>query len=141
MIRTAARKLLRTLRVVDITEQQRAQHNFRTLFEHNPLPFWVFDAETLRFLEVNRAATRQYGYSRDEFLAMTILDIRPEEFHEEVLAEVHATSSPRWLSRRTWPHRRKDGSTLEVKIHTSDIEFRGRPARLILAEDMTETLA
>jgi len=134
--------------VVDITSQREAQRrleaskrNFRNLFERNPLPFWVFDAETLRFLEVNRAAIQQYGYSRDEFLAMTILDIRPPEFREPVLAEVHDTSSPKWKSTRTWQHRRKDGSTLEVTIHTSDIVFRGRPARLILAEDMTETIS
>jgi len=127
--------------VVDITEQQRAQRTFRNLFEYNPLPFWVFDAETLRFLEVNAAAVQQYGYSRAEFLAMTILDIRPSGFHDAVLTEVRETSSPRWLTRRTWTHRRKDGSTLEVKVHTSDIEFQGRPARLILAEDLTETLS
>jgi PAS domain S-box-containing protein len=154
MIDRAARKLARALRAMQVagtlpvwlhasrrpgdTELQR---NFRNLFEHNPLPFWVFDAETLRFLEVNRAAINQYGYSRDEFLAMTILDIRRPEFHDRVSREVHDTSSPKWTSTQIWQHRRKDGSLLEVKIHTSDIEFRGRPARLILAEDMTETLS
>jgi PAS domain S-box-containing protein len=154
MIDRAARTLARSLRAMQVAGllpgrrhapgppgDVELQRTFRNLFEHNPLPFWVFDAETLRFLEVNRAAIRQYGYSRDEFLAMTILDIRPTEFRDEVVTEVHDTSSPKWMSTRTWQHRRKDGSTLEVKVHTSDIEFRGRPARLVLAEDMTETLS
>ena len=56
---------------------ERSEERYRLLFEANPLPMWVYDAETLRFLAVNEAAVRHYGYTRSEFLAMTITDIRP----------------------------------------------------------------
>lgn len=135
--------------VVDISErmeaQQRAEdaeHQFRQLFERNPLPFWVFDVGSLRFLEVNEAAIKQYGYSREEFLAMTILDIRPAEDRPRVMAEVarHA-SRLSFDDAPVWQHRRKDGVLLQVKIYSVDIQFNGRPARLVLAEDVTEHLA
>src|SRR5258706_7196310 len=68
-----------------IEERDRAEERYRSLFENNPLPVWVFDLETLRFLAVNDAAVLKYGYTRDEFLARTILDLRPVSEHERVL--------------------------------------------------------
>lgn len=135
--------------VVDISErieaQQRladAERHFRHLFDRNPMPFWVFDVETLRFLEVNDAAMRQYGYSREEFLAMTILDIRPPEQRKQALAVVReGAARPEMMGGRDWQHRRKDGSILDVRIYAADIDYRGRPARLVLAEDVTERVA
>lgn len=132
--------------VVDITARHEAkaridasERKFRYLFEKNPLPFWVYDAETLAFLEVNEAAVRQYGYSREEFLAMTILDIRPESQRGAVKEYAQRLSGPHPpLERRTWTHLRKDGSTLDVRVHASEIEFRGRRGFLILAEDISE---
>ncbi|RPE79780.1 bifunctional diguanylate cyclase/phosphodiesterase [Vulcaniibacterium tengchongense] len=133
--------------VVDISERMRvqarltdAERQFRLLFERNPLPFWVFDLETLRFLEVNRAATERYGYSRDEFLAMRILDIRPPEQHAALLEDIRRPREG-FDEARVWSHRRKDGSVRQVKVYSADIEFAGRPARLILAEDITELMA
>jgi PAS domain-containing protein len=77
--------------LTDLSERYQAreqmsevERRFRLLFDRNPAPFWVFDPDTLRFIEVNDAAVRQYGYSRDEFLAMSILDIRPREGWDEV---------------------------------------------------------
>ena len=64
-------------------------HSYKLLFEHNPLPMWVFDRETLRFLEVNEAAVQQYGFDRDEFLSMTIRDIRPDEDMASLDADLH----------------------------------------------------
>lgn len=133
--------------VVDITEQWEArqqqaesEHRFHTLFEHNPLPFWVFDASTLRFLEVNAAAVRVYGYTRDEFLNMTILDIRDPNDRPDVVADAALPREAR-QDPKVWMHKTKEGNTIDVRIHSADIVFNGCPARLILAEDVTAHLA
>jgi len=83
------------------------------LFDASPLPMWVYDAETLRFLAVNDAAIRHYGYSREEFLAMTLKDIRPPAEVPRMLADVAEAGSPR---PGTWQHRRRDGSIIDVEI-------------------------
>ncbi|MBO9882803.1 EAL domain-containing protein [Xanthomonas sp. D-109] len=117
-----------------------AERQFRLVFDRNPLPYWVFAVDSLRFLEVNQAAVRQYGYSREEFLAMDLLGLRPAEDAERLLRDVR---KPRdgFDAPSVWTHRRKDGSLLSVCIHSVDLEFGGVPARLILAEDVSERLA
>ncbi|MGN6481808.1 bifunctional diguanylate cyclase/phosphodiesterase [Luteibacter sp.] len=130
--------------VVDATdriETQRqlaeAEQRFRLMFERTPLPAWVFDIDSLEFLEVNAAAVRNYGYSRYEFLRMAVIDIRPES---EIAPLQHAlaTQDTATMASRTWVHRRKDGSLLDTRIHTTPVEFMGHHARLVLAEDVTE---
>lgn len=110
---------------------------YRLIFESNPIPMWVFDRLTLRFLAVNRAAVRQYGYSEKEFLQMTILEIRPPQTIPAVLedlAQVH-----RGLQQRAgWVHRRKDGTGIDVEIVCHDLEFEGADAVLVAANDVTE---
>ncbi|NZA25693.1 EAL domain-containing protein [Luteimonas sp. SJ-92] len=130
--------------VLDVTErvrnQQRlldAERQFRLLFDRNPLPFWVYEVSSLRFLEVNDAAIRSYGYSREEFRHMTLLDIRPPEDAARLRADVAKTGAGDHVP-RVWTHCRKDGSLLEVRIHAADIDFDGRRARLVLAEDISE---
>lgn len=134
--------------VLDISERVEAQRQladagrrFRVLFERNPLPFWVFDVESLRFLEVNEAAVQQYGYTREEFLGMGILDIRPPEFRTEVLDDLDQHRLRSQEEARVWLHQRKNGSLLEVRVYATDIEMDGRAARLVLAEDVTELMA
>ncbi|WP_152064503.1 PAS domain S-box protein, partial [Mycobacterium tuberculosis] len=83
-------------------------------FDRNPAPFWVFDPDTLRFIEVNDAAVRQYGYSRDEFLAMSILDIRPREGWDEVRGAIQRAQVGDPPDATVRLHRRKDGSVFEV---------------------------
>lgn len=131
--------------VVDITAEREAQsrlldteRRYRLLFERNPLPFWVFDAETLRFLEVNEAAVRHYGYRREEFLAMSVLDIRPPEDGEAVRLSMFGAPSDEG---QIWRHLKKDGSVIDVRVYTASITYDGRPARLVLAEDISDTLA
>lgn len=133
--------------VQDVSERLEAQarlldaeRQFRLVFERNPLPYWLFAVDSLRFLEVNQAAIRQYGYSRDEFLGMTLLDLRPPGETERLLADVR---KPRdgFDAPSVWTHRRKDGSLLSVRVHSADIDFGGAPARLILAEDVSERIA
>jgi two-component system, cell cycle sensor histidine kinase and response regulator CckA len=129
----------------DDTERLRAEaavreseERHRLLFEENPIPLLVIDAETLMFLSVNAAAVRQYGYSRDEFTRMSVTDIRPEEDAHVALAR--AAAPPEVRAQRSGPyrHRRKDGSTVIVEIVSRDFVFAGRYARLVLAIDVTE---
>ncbi|HZQ63106.1 MAG TPA: PAS domain S-box protein, partial [Casimicrobiaceae bacterium] len=95
--------------------------SFELLFAQNPLPMWVYDLATLQFLQVNDAAIRHYGYSRDEFLAMRIVDIRPTEDVPRLLENVgevridEARETVR-QDRGTWRHRLKDGSVRHVEI-------------------------
>lgn len=116
-----------------------AESSYRLLFEHNPLPFWVFDRQTMRVLDVNTAAIRDYGYSRDEFLRMTIMELRPPE---DVEAAMRYANGPEHQdrSKRIWRHRHKDGAIRQVMVHTADFEFDGVPARLVLVIDVTERL-
>jgi len=114
-----------------------AQEQYRFLFEHNPLPMWVFDRETLKFLAVNDAALASYGYSREALLDSTVLDIRPPE--DVAAAKAIAQLGPEEREQgRIWTHLRKDGSSLRAAIHTRDILFDERPARMVLALDVTE---
>lgn len=133
--------------VQDVSERLEAQarlfdaeRQFRLVFERNPLPFWLFAVDSLRFLEVNQAAIRQYGYSRDEFLGMTLLDLRPPGDADRLLEDVR---KPRdgFDEPSVWTHRRKDGSLLSVRVHSADLDFGGVPARLILAEDVSQRIA
>jgi len=110
---------------------------YRFLFAANPTPMWVFDTETLQFLEVNEAAVAKYGFGRDEFFGMTVADIRPPE---DVPALSAYLKAPAAELRRfgLWRHRRKDGTLLTVEITGQDIVFNERPARLVVAQDVGE---
>ena len=117
-----------------------SERRYRDLFDMNPQAMWVFDVETLRFLGVNTAAIRFYGYSRDEFLAMTVKDIRPPEDVPALIDDV-ATAMPfegGYRPRGQWRHLRKDGSLVYVEVSATDIDFEGRPARLVMSIDITD---
>jgi PAS domain S-box-containing protein len=115
------------------------EDEYQLLFQRNPLPMWVYDLVTLRFLTVNDAAVRHYGYSRDEFLKMTITEIRPAEDVPALLADVHAhRSTPTVTS--IWRHRKKDGTLIDVEVTSHEFPFGQRKAKLILAKDITEQL-
>ena len=128
---------------LDINERKRAQdtllhseERYRLLFELNPQPMWLFDLETLFFLEVNEAAIRHYGYSREEFLAMTIKDLRPPGSSPNPLANLSATS-PQHEEAVIWKHMKKDGTIIDVEITAHAIKFYGRQAKIVLAFDVT----
>ncbi|MCL7715310.1 bifunctional diguanylate cyclase/phosphodiesterase [Stenotrophomonas mori] len=134
--------------VTDITERvrsqarvQQAERQFRLVFDRNPAPVWIFDAATLRFLEVNQAAIERYGYSRGEFLAMGLPDIRPQDSHEEILRTLEDVRHGRDASARVHMHRRRDGRRFEVVAHLAWLEFDGRASGLLLAEDVSQRLA
>ena len=111
----------------------------RQMFQTTTLPMWVYCLETLRFLEVNDAAVRQYGYTRAEFLSMTIADIRPPEDVPR-LVEGLEPAGPSSYSAGIWRHRKKDGSLISVEIVASPVLFQGRRAEAIFALDVTERL-
>lgn len=125
-----------TAQVVARQQLLNAERQFRLMFERNPLPFWVFDIDTLRFLEVNHAAIQNYGYSREEFLSMTLHDIRPSTESSRLLANVASRAPGDEPS--IWIHRRKDGTEIEARVHAADIEHSARQARLVLAEDVSD---
>ena len=114
-----------------------SETRYRFLFDANPLPTWVHDRHTLRFLAVNEAAVQQYGYSREEFLDMTIEQIRPpRDVASFRMSLMKVSREPRRTG--TWRHQRKDGSIIDVSIIGSAIEFAGRDAELVLARDITQ---
>ncbi len=113
-----------------------AERNYRQLFEANPQPMWIYDVGSLRFLAVNDAAVAQYGYTREEFLAKTVYDIRPEEDKPRFDAMVK-TASPTLRSSVEWRHRKKDGTVFFVDVVSSTLSFNGNNARLVIATDVT----
>lgn len=108
----------------------------RRFFELAPYPTWVFDRQTLGFLAVNEAAVREYGYSREEFMRMTLVDLRPPEEVPDLVADVERIGSDA-PKRRIWRHLRRDGREIEVEITAGSISFGDRPARIVIARDVT----
>jgi PAS domain S-box-containing protein len=114
-----------------------SEQRYRKLFESNPQPMWVFDSKTLRILEVNEAAVHHYGYTRDEFLAMTIKELRPAE-DVELLIENLASHVNDYVASETWRHKKKDGTLIHVELSAHALEFAEHSARLVMAVDVTE---
>ena len=116
-----------------------SERQYRLVFEHNPQPSFVYDRETLRIVVVSNAAIASYGYSREEFLAMTIRDLAPEQDLEQL--DEYIASTPqgelRGLVRRAWLHRYKDGSSVDVEVTSDDIVLDGRACRILLCQDVT----
>lgn len=128
----------------DVTEQkrteellQRSEERHRKLFDNNPHPTWVYDRETLRFLAVNTAAVRKYGFANSEFLAMTIEDIRPPEDVPALLESLEAFPYNN-ESTGIWRHRQRDGTIIDVEITSYDLNFAGRDASAVVAVDVTQ---
>jgi PAS domain S-box-containing protein len=120
------------------TELIQREKEYRLIFDGNPTPMWVFDQETLAFLEVNDAAVQHYGYSREEFLAMKLTDMHPPEDGPALIEYLQGASSRRMGLAGVWRHRKKDGTLLDVEMKWSPIQFRGQPASLTMINDITE---
>jgi len=101
------------------------------LFEDNPQPMYVFDLRTLKFLAVNEAAIKRYGYTRKEFLRMTAKDLRPAEDVPAFLKQ-YANRTKGISDKGTWRHVKKDGTRLEVEIAAANITWNRRPAQLVV---------
>jgi PAS domain S-box-containing protein len=113
------------------------EERYGMLFGSNPQPMWVFDVDTLAFLDVNDAAVRHYGYSRDEFLAMTIMELLPPEDAPGLHHTLEPTGSHRG-DVALIQHQRKDGTIVDMELVSHEMELEGRRARLVLARDITE---
>lgn len=135
----AVRRALNELHVRDNDQLaknawQASEDRYRQLFECNPVPMWVYDRETLRFLAVNNAAIKHYGYSREQFMAMTVEDIRPRE-RTPLLKDLTGTLENSNES-GLWRHVKQDGTIILVDVTSHLIDFEGRPANLVLANDV-----
>ena len=127
----------------DITERKHfeealrdSEERYRLLFQSTPQPIWVYNEETLAFLAVNEAATRTYGFTRDEFLSMTVNDIRARE---DIPTLIIKTADPNDLVISSpWRHRTKEGKTIYVEMTSHPIVFDGKNSRLVIVNDVTE---
>ena len=114
-----------------------SEGNSLFLFARNPLPMWVFEMETLQFIQVNDAALRQYGYERAEFLQMNAGELHPAEELPKLLAAYRDANTQEQLIGE-WRQRRKDGSTIDVEMFLHKMEYSGQSAALVVAHDITE---
>ncbi len=118
---------------IDITDLKQREASFRLLFDSNPVPMWVYATESLRFLAVNDAAIAHYGYNREQFLSMTLRDIRtPDDW--SAIREVAGTQSTGIASR----HLKSDGAIVDIEMFSKLLTYDGQPASLVAAIDVTE---
>jgi PAS domain S-box-containing protein len=129
----------------DITDAAKAQKmledselRYRMLFDIHPHPMWVIENKTLRFLAINQAAVNHYGYSREEFLAMTVEQLRHPDEIAKLLKDFQDES--RSYMQRVARHRKKNGEEIDVEVVSFNLEFDGRPARLGVINDVTQRL-
>ncbi|MDZ7658290.1 PAS domain S-box protein [Fodinibius sp.] len=128
----------------DITERKKAEQKlkeseekYRHIFENNPEPMWIYDPDTLEFMEVNQAAVDHYGYSEQEFLNISLTEIRPAEDIEKLKNIVDKHRSDETYSGE-WRHHKKDGTLIYVEITATNIQYRESTFRLALIHDITE---
>ncbi|HTR53572.1 MAG TPA: response regulator [Kofleriaceae bacterium] len=114
----------------------RSEERYRSMFQNSPQPMWMYDRDTLRFVAVNEAAVRHYGYSSDEFAAMTIADIHPTE--DEASLRETVRMSRGLTAPNSWRQRKKDGTWTAVEVSANDFVVDDRKVRLVLANDVTE---
>ena len=112
---------------------RRNESILRLLFEHNPLPIWLYEIETRKFMRVNQAAVDLYGYSTEEFEKMTIEEIRPASQRNK-----EHESATRPGEREFWLHEAKDARTFEVELISHELEYAGRRMGLVVAQDVSE---
>ena len=132
--------LVRDISVRRVAEAavRESEERYRTLFQENPAPILIMDADTFSFLDVNETAVHQYGWSRDEFRTLSASDIRPPEDRGAFEAVARSVKDMPFTSSRPWRHCRKDGSVFEVDIVSHPVRINGRVARIIIVNDISE---
>lgn len=119
---------------------ENSEEYYRALFFHSPSPKLIFDIKTLKFIQVNMAAIRAYGYSENEFLNMKLTDIHSDEQIAGLLHRVYDADQTDDLVPYVTQHNRKDGKKLHVEIRRSNITYKGKQARMIIATDITQNI-
>jgi diguanylate cyclase (GGDEF)-like protein/PAS domain S-box-containing protein len=110
---------------------------YRLLFASNPIPMWIYDCKTLNFVAANEATIRQYGFTEQEFLSKSMLEIRPEEDIPDVLRDIERHTHG-LQKRNVWRHRRKNGELFDVEVVCHRIDFHGIESMLVSAHDVTD---
>jgi diguanylate cyclase (GGDEF)-like protein/PAS domain S-box-containing protein len=122
----------------DVTEAKRREESFRLLFEGSPVPMWVIDRDSLRFLAVNEAAVAHYGYSRAQFMSMAITELRPPEDRARFTAFIHSLPEDQFTE-NTGQHIKADGTQIDVAVYSNALTYDGHNARLTVVHDITKT--
>ena len=115
-----------------------AQEIYNSLFDDSPQPMWIYDRETLRFLDVNRAAVASYGYSKKAFLQMSVTDIRPESERKKFMRHLQLLDPIKITDKTVWLHQKRDGSLMQVEVQSYDFPHSARDARLVIVNDVTQ---
>lgn len=120
-------------------ELEVSEEKYRLLFRNSPLPMWVYGTGNYQVLDVNEAAIIHYGYSKEEFMELDLISLRPEEDIDRFIAE-SKKYQPGIRSTGVWKHKKKDGTFIDVEINSHDILYNNIPGRLVVAIDVTEKL-
>lgn len=121
----------------DVTEAYEAEESLKLAFEENPGPMWLFDTETLKFLGVNKAAIAHYGYDRDSFLKLTLLDVVPQCDREAIKQAIRTNPAASGSPSYVWQHVKAEGTEIDVLTYFRNLTFCGRPAQLVAIMDVT----
>jgi PAS domain S-box-containing protein len=111
---------------------------YKSMFDDSPQPMWIYDKATLQFLDVNEAAIAHYGYSKEEFLEMTISDIRPESERKKFHRHLYALKPVKIADKTKWIHRKKDGTLIYTEVQSYNFIYCGNHARLVIINDVTQ---
>jgi PAS domain S-box-containing protein len=123
------------------TALEESEKRYSDLFRYSPLPLWVYDCATLRFMAVNEAAIAQYGYSKEEFLSKTIIDIRPREEVPKLMGVIEGGKHEgQFALRGVFKHIKKSGEVVTVEIRSNDMIYKGVKAKVVLVNDITERM-
>ena len=122
--------------LTDITDLKQREESFRLLFDNNPVPMWVCDRDGLRVVAINDAAVTHYGYSRERFLSMTVLDLHPDEDRAAFLEFIR--SGQPGTGDVHWRHLRADASVIQVVAYSRNLQYQGNAASLVAVIDVTD---
>ena len=121
----------------DVTEAYEAEESLKLVFEENPGPMWLFDSENLKFMAVNDAAAVLYGYDRESFLKLTLLDVVPQRDREAIEQAIRTNPAAGGSPSHVWQHIKADGTEIDVLTYWRNTTFCGRPAQLVAIMDVT----
>lgn len=124
-----------------ISDRKESEQRYSDVFHFSPLPMWVVNLESLAFMDVNEATIQHYGYSREEFLTMTLRDIRPENELDNLQAALdRGKTEPKAVYKRNMVHRKKNGELMNMEIQIAPFQFKGVRTTIVIATDMTEQM-